>query len=169
MKDQSPKGLLRIPAALLMGLAISIISLKAPGIFQVTEASPSWLGAFITHSFMWMLSLLAILLLIRGRLRDYGFAKGEYRFTPKIFLWVIPTAVLSVMAFLATRGGAQVKEGLGLSPLESIIFVWFSDSLHFLCLPLNIYYNFGILGGILKQKRYKNSGSSLISVTGQID
>jgi membrane protease YdiL (CAAX protease family) len=128
VKDQSQRGLLRIPAALLMGLAISIISLKAPGIFQLTEASPAWLGAFITHSFMWTLPILLILLLIRGRLRDYGFATREFRFTARVFLWVIPTAVLSVIGFLATRAGAEVKGGFELSPLQSIIFVWFYAS-----------------------------------------
>jgi len=128
MKDQGPKVLLRIAAALLMGLAISIVSLKAPGVFQLTEASPPWLGAFVTHSVMWILSVLVILVLLRGRLRDYGFTKGEFRLTPGILLWVIPMAVLSVIGFFATRGGAEVKGGLGLSPLQSIIFVWFYAS-----------------------------------------
>ena len=128
MKDQSPRALFRIPAVLLMGLAISIISLKAPRVFPVTEASPPWLGAFITHSVMWILSVLVIFFLIRGHLRDYGFTKGEFRLTPRIFLWVIPMGVLSVIGFFATRGGAEVKGGLGFSPLQSIIFVWFYAS-----------------------------------------
>ena len=128
MKDQSPRALLRIATALLMGLAISIISLKVPRLFQLTEASPPWLGAFITHSFMWTLSVLAILVLIRGHLREYGFTKGEFRLTPRIFLWVIPMGLLSVIGFFATRGGAEVKGGLGFSPLQSIIFVWFYAS-----------------------------------------
>ena len=128
MKDQSPKALLRIPAALLMGLAISVVSLKAPGIFQVTEASPAWLGAFVTHSFMWTLSILLILLLTRGQMKGYGLGKGEFRFTPRIFLWVIPTAVLSVIGFFVLRAGAEAEGGFGLSPLQSVIFVWFYAS-----------------------------------------
>jgi membrane protease YdiL (CAAX protease family) len=128
MNDQSQRGLLRVPIALLLGLVISIISLKAPRVFQVTEASRPWLGAFITHSFMWILSVLVILLLIRGHMRDYGFAKGEFRLTARIFLWVIPTAVLSVIGFFVLRAGAEVKAGFGLSPLQSVIFVWFYAS-----------------------------------------
>jgi membrane protease YdiL (CAAX protease family) len=73
---------------------------------------------------MWVLSILVILLLTGGQMRGYGLAKGEFRLTPRIFLWVIPTAVLSVIGFFASRAGAEVKGGFGLSPLQGVIFVW---------------------------------------------
>ncbi len=124
MKNANLPAILRLPAALLLGLFISVISLRMPVIFQVSETSPPWLGAFITHSFMWVLSILVVVLLIKGRLGDYGFTRGQFRLTAGIFLWVIPTAILSIIGFFALRSGAEAKPGFDLSPLQSVIFVW---------------------------------------------
>ncbi len=115
--------------ALFMGLAISIITLKGRGIFPLTETSPPWLGAFITHSFMWILSVLIALILAKGKLKNYGFTKGKFRLTPRIFLWVIPTAILSVIGFIASRSVQDIKGGFGLSQLQDIIFVWIYASI----------------------------------------
>lgn len=124
MKNQKLPAYLRLLMALLLGLAISVITLKAPDIFPITETSPSWMRAFITHTFMWILSVLIALILTKGKLRDYGFTKGKFRLTGKIFLWVIPMAILSVIGFLASRSGEDVKGILDLSHLQSIVFVW---------------------------------------------
>jgi membrane protease YdiL (CAAX protease family) len=129
MRDQKLSVVLRLFAALIVGLAISVIALKARHIFPITEASPPWLGAFITHSFMWLLSVLIIILLTKGKMARYGFSKGRFRLTGKIFLWVIPMAILSVIGFMATRSGAEVRPGLGLSHLQSIVFIWIYASI----------------------------------------
>lgn len=124
MQNEKGGSLMRLPLALAMGLAISVITLGVPRLLGATETGPQWLGAFVTHSCMWTLSILVILLLNRGGLTTYGFTKGNFRLGGKIFLWVIPTAVLSVLGFIASRSGAPVKPSLGLSPIQSIIFVW---------------------------------------------
>ncbi len=124
MGNHSLPGFLRLIFALLIGLVISIVTLRAPGVLGVTKASPPWLSAFVTHTFMWILSVSAIVLLAKGKMAEYGLAKGKFRLTGKIFLWVIPTAILSILGFIASRSGAPVKPGLGLSPIQSIIFVW---------------------------------------------
>jgi membrane protease YdiL (CAAX protease family) len=129
MKDERLPAYLRLAIALVMGLAISIVALKAPGLFKLTETSPPWLSAFITHTFMWILSISIIIFLTRGRIGEYGFTRGSFRLTGKIFLWAIPTAVLSVMGFFASRAGQDVKEVLELSYAEDIIFVWIYASL----------------------------------------
>jgi membrane protease YdiL (CAAX protease family) len=129
MKDQKLPAYLRLPIAFVMGLAISIITLKAPGLFRVTETSPDWLSAFVTHTFMWLLSIFIIIILTKGKIGEYGFTRGRFRLTGKIFLWVIPTAVLSVMGFFASRAGQDVKEVLELSYLEDIVFVWIYASI----------------------------------------
>ena len=129
MKDQKLSAYLRLPTVLIMGLAISIVTLKAPDIFKVTETSPPWLSAFITHTFMWTLSVLITILLTRGKIGEYGFTRGKFRLTGKIFLWVIPTAILSVMGFIASRSGEDVKEILELSHLQDIIFIWIYASI----------------------------------------
>lgn len=124
MENRSNKSLVRIPLALILGLAISVVTLAVPGHLGATQAGPSWLGAFITHTCMWILSILMIMLLNRGSLISYGFTKGSFRLGGKIFLWIIPTAVLSVLGFVATRMGAPGKPELEFSPLQSIVFVW---------------------------------------------
>jgi membrane protease YdiL (CAAX protease family) len=129
MKNQKLPAYLRLSIVLLMGLAISIVTLKAPDIFKVTETSPPWLSAFITHTFMWVFSILITILLTKGKIGEYGFTRGKFRLTGKIFLWVIPTAILSVMGFIASRSGEEVKEILELPHLEDIIFVWIYASI----------------------------------------
>ena len=129
MKDQKLPAHLRLPTVLIMGLAISIVTLKAPDIFKVTETSPPWLSAFITHTFMWILTILITILLTKGEIGNYGFTKGKFRLSPKIFLWVIPTAILSVIGFIASRSGEDVKEILELSHLQDIIFIWIYASI----------------------------------------
>jgi membrane protease YdiL (CAAX protease family) len=129
MHDKVTGAIFRLPIALVLGLVISFISLKGRHIFPITESSPTWLGAFITHSFMWLLSVLIIMLLTKGKMAEYGFTKGSFRLTGKIFLWVIPMAILSVIGFMATRSGAQVKPGLGLSHLQDIVFIWIYASI----------------------------------------
>jgi membrane protease YdiL (CAAX protease family) len=129
MKDQKLPAYLSLLVALVMGLAISIVTLKAPGLFKLTETTPPWLRAFITHTFMWILSLVIIILLTKGRVGEYGFTRGRFRLIGKIFLWVIPTAVLSVMGFFASRAGQGVKEVLEFSYLEDIIFLWIYASI----------------------------------------
>jgi membrane protease YdiL (CAAX protease family) len=124
VENVSFRAILRLLAALLLGLFISVLSLSMPGILQVSETSPLWLGAFITHSFMWALSLIIIALLTRGRIKEYGFTRGKFRLTAGIFLWVIPTAILSIIGFFASPSGAEIKSGFDLSPLQSVIFVW---------------------------------------------
>ncbi|MFH1335133.1 MAG: CPBP family intramembrane glutamic endopeptidase [Candidatus Zixiibacteriota bacterium] len=124
MNNHNLLNLLRLPAALALGLVISAISLKAPGTLIQPEASPPWLPAAITHLIMWVLSILIIVLLSRGNPAEYGFTKGDFRLTGGIFLWVVPTAILSTLGFIASRSGVELKGGLGYSPFQTIIFVW---------------------------------------------
>ncbi len=129
MKNQRLPAYLRLPTALVMGLAISIVTLKAPDIFKVTETSPPWLSAFITHTFMWILSILITILLTKGEIRNYGFTKGKFQLTPRIFLWVLPMAILSVMGFIASRSGEDVNGILELFHLQDIVFIWIYASI----------------------------------------
>jgi membrane protease YdiL (CAAX protease family) len=73
---------------------------------------------------MWVLSILMIAILAKGDFRRYGFTKGTYRFTPKIFLWVIPTSVLSIMGYVAFRWLEAASELPEFSYLRDVLFVW---------------------------------------------
>ena len=124
MKNQTLFEILRLPIALVMGLAISVIALKAPGVLEKLESSPPWQHAAITHSVMWISSILVIGLLSKGNLTEYGFTRGKFQLTGGIFLWIIPTTILSTLGFIASRSGVELKSGLGFTPLQTIIFVW---------------------------------------------
>jgi membrane protease YdiL (CAAX protease family) len=124
MSDLKPPVFFRLLMALVLGIFISVISLKTPGIWLKAGSSFVWLSAAMTHSIMWILSIFMIVLFSRGKISEYGFTKGSFRLTGGIFLWVIPTAILSVIGFIASRSGVEVKGGLGYSPLQTVIFVW---------------------------------------------
>lgn len=72
---------------------------------------------------MLALSLGAMLLISKGRLDLYGFTRGTYKFSPRILLWVLPTAVFSTVQAVASR-----EQGTGGPPgftkLQLIVFVW---------------------------------------------
>jgi membrane protease YdiL (CAAX protease family) len=87
------------------------------------------MSGFITHTFMWILSVLIALILTKGKLKNYGFTRGKFQLSGRIFLWVIPMAILSVIGFIASRSGQDIKGGFGLSHLQDIIFVWIYASI----------------------------------------
>jgi len=81
-------------------------------------------GSFATHSFMLAASLL-IIWLWRGKgLADFGLTRGRYRFSPRILVWVLPTAVLSLMSALAPRLGEPDSVVAGRTELQLVVFVW---------------------------------------------
>lgn len=126
MNSKNPA--VRILIALIMGLAISLVTLKLTTVFSLSEESffPS---SFVTHTFMWAISIGIILILSKGEINNYGFTKGNFRLTPKIFLWVIPTGLISVFGFIASRSRGEVQEVVELSKLQDIIFVWIYASI----------------------------------------
>jgi membrane protease YdiL (CAAX protease family) len=128
MANQGRFTVLRIPAALIMGLAISVITLRLTRMFSISEDSfvPS---SFFTHTFMWFLSVVAIYFLTKGKIGEYGFTRGKYRLTPRIFLWVLPTAILSVLGFIGSRLSGEVAEVNGLIYLQDIMFIWIYSSI----------------------------------------
>jgi membrane protease YdiL (CAAX protease family) len=114
---------LMILAALVIALAVSVAALQSTDFWPATD--DGWVpSSFITHTSMWALSILLIAVLARGDFRPYGFTRGTYRFTPKIFLWVIPTSILSVMGYLASRLVEAVPELPEFSYLQDVVFVW---------------------------------------------
>jgi membrane protease YdiL (CAAX protease family) len=84
---------------------------------------------FVTHSLMLVLSLAAMLLISKGRLDLYGFARGTYTFSPRILLWVLPMAVLSTAGALALRGGHGAAGPFSFTRIQTIVFVWIYASI----------------------------------------
>jgi membrane protease YdiL (CAAX protease family) len=128
MRNQKLFAISRVLIALLMGLTISVITLQLTRLFSISEDSfiPS---SFVTHTFMWLLSIIIMYLLTKGKLGDYGFTKGEFRLSPTIFLWVVPTAILSVLTFIGSRLAGEVEEADALLYLQDILFIWIYASI----------------------------------------
>jgi membrane protease YdiL (CAAX protease family) len=81
-------------------------------------------ASFVTHSAMLGLSLVIMWKVSRGRLAEFGFTRGTYRFRARILLWVLPTAVLSLIAVLASGPGEAREAVVEGSRLRLVLFVW---------------------------------------------
>jgi membrane protease YdiL (CAAX protease family) len=80
--------------------------------------------SFVTHSVMLALSVAAMWLLSKGRLERYGLTKGTYKFNPRILMWVLPTAVLSIVSTFASPVGRGTSGFGELTKLQLVVFVW---------------------------------------------
>jgi membrane protease YdiL (CAAX protease family) len=86
-------------------------------------------GSFVTHSVMLALSLLIMRFFSRGRLADFGFTRGTYRFKPAFLLWVLPTALLSLLSTLAPENDGSPETLVGRSELQLVLFAWIYASI----------------------------------------
>ena len=80
--------------------------------------------SFITHSVMLLASVGILWLVPRRRLSDCGFTRGTYRFRARILLWVLPTALLSLVSAFASGPSDTPAFLVGRSELQLVIFVW---------------------------------------------
>lgn len=80
--------------------------------------------SFVTHSVMLTLSVAAMWLLSKGRLDLYGLTKGAYQFSPRILMWVLPTAALSIASAVASPGGQGAGGPSELTKPQVVVFVW---------------------------------------------
>ena len=86
-------------------------------------------GSFVSHSAMLVASVAIIRLWPGRRFADFGFTRGTYRFHPRILLWVLPTAMLSLMSSLAPTPEGAESAVTGRTELQLVLFVWFYASI----------------------------------------
>lgn len=86
-------------------------------------------GSVVTHSVMLGASLAVIWLWPGRRFADFGFTWGTYRFHPRIVLWVLPTALLSLLSSFAPRPDDAESIVAGRTALQLVVFVWFYASI----------------------------------------
>jgi len=113
--------------AIVLAAAVCLAAMFAPRIVRVPPGSffPS---SFVTHSLMLALSVAAMWLISKGQLDLYGFTKGAYEFSPRILLWVLPTAVLAIVGAVASHGKVP-RSFLELTKPQAIVFVWLYASI----------------------------------------
>jgi membrane protease YdiL (CAAX protease family) len=115
--------LFRPVLALALTAAVALAAMYATRLVGVPPASV-FPASFVTHTVMLVLSLLAMWMLSKGRLHLFGFTKGTYRFSPRILMWVLPTAVLSIASTIASRAGPSPGPTEGLTKPQLVVFVW---------------------------------------------
>ena len=114
--------------ALALAAAVALAAMYAVRLVGVPPAS-FFPPSFVTHSVMLALSFAAMLLLSKGRLDLYGLTKGSYEFSPRILMWVLPTAVLSVVSAVASRGGQGAVGPIQLTKPQMVVFIWIYASI----------------------------------------
>jgi membrane protease YdiL (CAAX protease family) len=78
----------------------------------------------VTHTVMLALSLAVMLLLSKRQLHVYGLTRGTYSFSPRILLWVLPTAVLSIASAVVSPVSGPTGGFGELTKLQLVVFVW---------------------------------------------
>jgi membrane protease YdiL (CAAX protease family) len=114
--------------ALALAAAVALAAMYAARLVRVPPES-FFPPSFVTHSAMLALSVAAMWLLSKGRLDLYGLTKGAYKFSPRIFLWVLPTAALSVLSAVASPGGHGTGGPSGFTKPQLVVFIWIYASI----------------------------------------
>ncbi len=113
-------------SALIQGISM------AAGIALISLLAPRWIGwqdksiipsSFLVHTLMLGFSLGVMKLSGRGW-SSFGFTKTGYRFSARILLWVIPTALLATAGALSGTRTDAPSPVSGMSPIQIIVFVW---------------------------------------------
>jgi CAAX protease family protein len=117
----------RIVCGVAVSAVVAVLALYAGHVVPMPKSGfvPA---SFITHSVMLVLSLIIIRFIPRASFADFGFTTRGYRFRPTILLWVLPTAVLSSLAVVASGGAKAPGPAAGLSHLQLLVFVCFYAS-----------------------------------------
>jgi len=108
---------------LALAAAVALAAMFAARLVGVPPAS-FFPPSFVTHSVMLALSVAAMSLISKGRLDLYGITRGTYKFNPRIVMWVLPTAVLSLASTVASPGGQGTGGPFELTKSQIVVFVW---------------------------------------------
>jgi membrane protease YdiL (CAAX protease family) len=119
---------LRVVLALVLAAVVALAARYSARVVTVPDSSfiPQ---SFVTHTVMLLLSIAAMLVISKGRLDLYGLTAAKYQFTPRILLWAMPTAVLTI-ASIAMSPQARASAGsTELTRLQLVVFVWIYASI----------------------------------------
>jgi membrane protease YdiL (CAAX protease family) len=128
-RPMSPSNIFRRTfLCFVMAALIAVLSLGAPQVLHL-PGSPSLPRSFFTHSLMLLLSLAAMMWLSKGKLSQYGLTVGTFRFSAKYLLWLLPTAVISILEMISSHGNPTPTSSLSFSPLTVVLFIWIYASI----------------------------------------
>lgn len=109
-----------------LGAAIAVVALwlsKLWGRFRHRKPN-----SLVTHFTMAGLAIVAMYLASGGRWSEFGLGLGSFHWNPTLLLWVLPTAILTIMQLAASRG--RPSDGPHqLGPVQTVLRVWIVASI----------------------------------------
>lgn len=120
----------RILVAILTGIivlnSVAIVVLNSDRLPSVLLSQP-WFEGFISHTTMWMMSLILILIVSKGKLRSFGFCLGKNYKTAQI---IIPGAIVGFALGTVLHSFPEGSDTFHLdySFAQTVFFVWFYAS-----------------------------------------
>lgn len=113
-------------AIIILSIA-SFIAMTAATAFQLLEGN-KWVIPVFTHSIMLILSFVAILILSKGRIGDYGFARPDGMQFWKVVLFSLPISLAAGVILKLLPQSGNPLEGVFTVP-QVILFVWIYASI----------------------------------------
>jgi membrane protease YdiL (CAAX protease family) len=109
-----------------LGAAIAVAALWLSKVWgRARRRKPN---SLVTHFTMAALAVAAIYLASGGRWSEFGFGLGSFRWNPALLLWVLPTAILTIMQ-VATSRGRPSDDAHQLGPVPTVLRVWIVASI----------------------------------------
>lgn len=104
---------------------MAAITLLAVAHWSAYAISPNALGAIprpVVFQTIYLLLAVAIMLVAsKGEMAVFGFSRGSYRFSTRIFWWVLPVVLFSMLSAMASPG---MHSFLKMGRMQTIVFVW---------------------------------------------
>ncbi|MDH4155756.1 MAG: CPBP family intramembrane metalloprotease [candidate division Zixibacteria bacterium] len=116
----------RVLVAILMGIfvlnSVAVVVMNSDRLPSALRSQP-WSEGFLSHTIMWLISLILILVVSRGKLRSFGFCRGEKYKTAQI---IIPGAVAGLALATVLHLFPEDSEAFqrDYSFVQTVIFVW---------------------------------------------
>ena len=109
-----------------LGAAIAVASLLVSRLLgRFHHRKPN---SLVTHFTMAGLAVVAIYFASGGRWSEFGLGLGSFHWNPTLLLWVLPTAILTIMQVAASRGRPS-DEPHQLGPAQTVLRVWIVASI----------------------------------------
>lgn len=129
MKTEPGSSSLLLPLAACV--VIAVVALAVPAIVGKTTI---WifLPGFFTESILLICSLALIAWVSKCNFAAFGFTRGTFRLSARIFLWLLPMAAISTVQLIGSPTGAGTNgPGMGVnsSPVAIVLTIWIYASI----------------------------------------
>jgi membrane protease YdiL (CAAX protease family) len=85
-------------------------------------------SSLVTHFVMAGLAIAAMHLISGGRWPEFGLGLGSFHWSPMLLLWVLPTAILTIMQLAVSRGRPS-DDPHQFSPVQTVLRIWIVASI----------------------------------------